>query len=32
MVESVWRKGNAPTLLTRMQTGTTTMENSVEVP
>ena len=32
MLESVWRKGNSPTLLIRMQTGTATMENSVEVP
>ena len=28
----MWRKGNLPTLLVGMQTGTTIMENSVEVP
>ena len=28
MLERVWRKGNPLTLLVRMQTGTTTMENS----
>ena len=32
MLERVWRKGNLPTLLLGMQTGTTIMENSVEVP
>ena len=30
--ERVWRKGNPPTLLVGMQTSTTTMENSVEIP
>ena len=28
----VWRKGNPPTLLVGMLIGTTTMENSMEVP
>ena len=28
----MWRKSNLPTLLVRMQAGTATMENSVEVP
>ena len=32
MLERVWRKGNPLTLLLRMQTSTTTMENSVEIP
>ena len=32
MLERVWRKGNPPTLLVRMQIGATTMENSMEVP
>ena len=32
MLESVWRKGNPPTLLVGMQTSTATMENSVEIP
>ena len=32
MLESVWRKGNLLTLLVGMQTGATTMENSVEIP
>ena len=30
MLERVWRKGNLPTLLVRMEIGTTTMENSME--
>ena len=29
---SVWRKGNPPTPLVRMQTGIATMEDSVKVP
>ena len=32
MLERMWRKGNPLTLLVGMQTGTTTMENSMEVP
>ena len=32
MLERVWRKGNALTLLVGMQTGTATMENSIEIP
>ena len=28
----VWRKGTPPTMLVGMQTGTVTMENSVEIP
>ena len=28
----MWRKGNPPSLLVGMQIGTTTMENSMEVP
>ena len=32
MLERVWRKGNPLTLLVGMQTGTTTAENSVEIP
>ena len=32
MLERVWRKGNLFTLLVGMQTDTTTMENSVEIP
>ena len=32
MLERVWRKGNLLTLLVGMQTGTATMENSVEIP
>ena len=32
MLERVWRKGNPLTLLVGMQTSTTTMENSVEIP
>ena len=32
MLETVWRKGNPLTLLVGMQTSTTTMENSVEIP
>ena len=31
MLERVQRKGNPLTLLVRMQTGTATMENSVEI-
>ena len=31
MLERVWRKGNALTLLVGMQTSTVTMENSVEI-
>ena len=31
MLERVWRKGNPLTLLVGMQTGTATMENSVEI-
>ena len=31
MLERVWRNGNLPELLVGMQTGTTTMENSMEV-
>ena len=32
MLERVWRKGNPRTLLLGMETSTTTMENSVEIP
>ena len=32
MLESVWRKGNPPTLLMGMEIGTATLENSMEVP
>ena len=32
IMERVWRKGNPLTLLVGMQTGTATMENSVEIP
>ena len=32
MLEGLWRKGNPPALLVGMSTGTTTMENSMEVP
>ena len=32
MLERVWRKGNPLTLLVGMQTSTTAMENSVEIP
>ena len=32
MLERVWRKGNPLTLLVGMQTGTATMEDSVEIP
>ena len=32
MLERVWRKGNPLTLLVGMQTGVTTVENSVEIP
>ena len=31
-VERVWRKGNPLTLLVGMQTGTATVEDSVEIP
>ena len=32
MLERVWEKGNPITLLVGMQTDTTTMENSMEIP
>ena len=32
MLETVWRKGNPPTLLMGMYIGIATMENSIEVP
>ena len=32
MLDRVWRKGNPLSLLVRMQTSTTTMGNSVEIP
>ena len=32
MLEKVWRKGNTPALLVGMETGTTTIENSMKVP
>ena len=32
MLESVWRKGNPPTLLVGTETGAATTENSMEVP
>ena len=32
MLERVWRKGNLPRLLLGIYIGTTTMENSMEVP
>ena len=32
MLERVWRKGNPPTVLVGMKTGTTTMANNMEVP
>ena len=32
MLERVWGKGNALTMLVGMQTSTATMENSVEIP
>ena len=32
MLEKVWRKGIPPSLLVGMYIGTTTMENSMEVP
>jgi len=32
MLESVWRKGNPPTLLVEMQVHAATMETSMEVP
>ena len=32
MLETVWRKGTAVTLLVGMQTGMASMENSVEIP
>ena len=32
MLERVWRKGNSPTMLVGMETGTATVENSMEFP
>ena len=32
MLVQIWRKENTVTLLVGMQTGTATMENSVEIP
>ena len=32
MLEQVWRKGNTPRLLVRMQIGTATVENSIGLP
>ena len=32
MLARVWRKGNPLILLVEMQTGTATMENTVEIP
>ena len=32
MLERVWRKGDPPTMLVGMETGTATMENSMELP
>ena len=32
MLERVWRKGNPLTLLVGMQTNTTNIENSVDIP
>ena len=32
MLETVWRKGNPPTLLVGMQIGAATMENNTVVP
>ena len=32
MLVRMWRKGNPPKLLVRMQAGATTLENSMEVP
>ena len=32
MLESVWRKGDPPTLLVGMQIGTAIMENSMKIP
>ena len=32
MWERMWRKGNAHTLLVRVQTGAATVENSMEMP
>ena len=32
MLERMWRRGNPLALLVGMQTGTTTLENSVDVP
>ena len=32
ILEKVWKKGNPLTLLVEMQTGTTTVEESMEVP
>jgi len=32
MLEGVWRQGNPPALLVGLEAGTTTTENSIEVP
>ena len=32
MLERVWRKGNSPTMLVGMETGTAIVENSMEFP
>ena len=32
MLESVWRKGDPPTLLVGMQIGTAIMENIMKIP
>ena len=32
MLESVWRKGDPPTLLVGMQIGIAIMENSMKIP
>ena len=32
MLVRVWRKGKPPTLLVGMSVGTTTIENSMEIP
>ena len=32
MLETLWRKGNPPTLLVEMQVHAATMETSMEVP
>ena len=32
MMERVWREGNPPALLVRMEIGTDTIENGMEVP